>query len=104
MNANKLFQIIAACQGAFVLSISIVIFFTYLSLPRTERDLLIHILFISISYALLIGCTLISIYNDFYSAGHIWRFMCLGAYVVGDFSLIKMFRRVRDKKRRIRKY
>jgi len=94
MSVPELLQIVAACQATFILGISVVILYHYLSIGSESRNLRLHIITIVVSYNLLTICTLISTFNNVYDLKDWWQYFALAGYTLGDLALVTMLRRV----------
>lgn len=96
--SNNTLQIIAACFGATILAITILIFRFYVCLPKKDRALQWHIIFVVLSYLLLTSATIITVYRKIYKFGDIWQYFAFAGYATGVVSLWIMFRAVAKKR------
>lgn len=87
-------KIISACQGAYILGVTIVIFLYYVKSGYKDRSMKYHVIAISISYIFLTVATMISIYREVYQWGDPWFLITFVGYICGDVSLMTMLRRV----------
>lgn len=87
-------KIISACQGAFILGVTVVIFFYYIRIKKKDKGLKFHIVFVSASYSLITIATIISVYKEVYWLTDPWYWFVGGGYLFGDIALLTMLRRV----------
>lgn len=89
-----IFKLFAIAQGSAVLGLSIFIFMYYA--PKNKNhlrdDLRKHVMFVSLSYICLTIATIQTALFDFYIWGQLWYWIVTIAYIVGDISLIYIFR------------
>jgi hypothetical protein len=99
MNIDQVLQVLAACQGAFILGISIFIIHHYLRVGRShaDRTLKFHIIGIAISYNLLTICGMCTIYMQVWPWQSLWQIGVIIAWALGDVSVLVMLRRVTRK-------
>lgn len=95
---NSTLQIIAACFGATILAITILIFKFYVYLPKKDRALQWHIIFVALSYLLLTSATMITIYRGIYRFGDVWQYFAFAGYATGVVSLWIIFRSIAKKR------
>lgn len=93
-DAQYWFSLFSVAQGCTVLGITIFIFIYFV--PKRKEDLKDymrwHVIFVSCSYILLTFATVRTTALQVYKAGEIWYWMVIIAYVLGDVSLIFIFR------------
>lgn len=90
----EILKAVALSQGAFVLGITIVIFYHYFKRVRQLNSVGWHTITVSLSYILLLAATMISIFREKYEV-HDWWYWVVGiGYIAGDISLIFLFRHV----------
>lgn len=100
MNAQYWFTLFAISQGAFVLGLTVFIFWHYMPKKNSElKDpLRWHIISVATSYILLTIATIGSAAYNLYNWGDAWYWIVAFAYIIGDVSLIIVFRRSVKKK------
>lgn len=98
------FSLFAVAQGAAVLGLTIFIFMYYLPKRKShiKENMRWHVILIAASYIMLTSCTVQTAAMQFYRWGNIWYWFTTIAYIVGDISLIFIFREV-AKRDRIKK-
>jgi hypothetical protein len=94
MIIDKVLQVIAACQGAFVLGISIFIIYHYLRIGIKEKDLKFHVIAVTISYNILTICGMCTIYMQIWPWQSLWQMGVIVAWGLGDVSILVMLRKL----------
>ena len=88
------FSLFSIAQGCTVLGITLFIFIYYV--PKKKEDLKDnmrwHVICISVSYILLTFATVRTSAMEVYKSGEMWYWIVIIAYLIGDISLIFIFR------------
>lgn len=91
---QKVFSLLAISQGALVLGLTLFIMTYYL--PKTRKHfrerVRWHIVSVSLSYILLTIATVKTAAFEYYNWGDGWYWIVTVAYIVGDVSIIVVFR------------
>lgn len=94
MTIEDYFILFAISQGSTVLGITIFIFWHYL--PRKKCDIesfvKVNTALIALSYLLLTAATIETAAKGVYKAGDFWYLSVTAAYIIGDISLLILFR------------
>lgn len=93
---EELFTYLSVAQGGIVMGITLFILAYYIPKNSTERSdaLRWHIVSIASSYILLTWATVKTAATMIYEASNIWYWIVMLAYLLGDISLIIIFRKV----------
>lgn len=93
---EELFTYLSVAQGGIVMGITLFILAYYIPKNSTERSdaLRWHIVSIASSYILLTWATVKTAATMIYEVSNIWYWIVMLAYLLGDISLIIIFRKV----------
>jgi tellurite resistance protein TehA-like permease len=88
------FSLFAVAQGCTVLGVTIFIFIYYVPKKKNQLkdNLRWHVMCVSCSYILLTFATVNTAAIGVYRFGEMWYWVVISAYVIGDISLIFIFR------------
>jgi amino acid transporter len=92
-----LFKIVALMQGAFILGISLVIFWYYFRRALRSVAMNMHVLMVVASYICITTCTIVTVNREVYSTEDWWYWLLAIGYILGDVALLIMFKYQIDK-------
>lgn len=96
MSGQYWFSLFAVAQGALLFGFVFFIFGYYVPKKKSQikNNLRWHVIFVSASYMIFIGCVIQSAAYQFYDWGSVWYWMALTGFLLGDLSLIFIFREI----------
>jgi hypothetical protein len=99
MNPQELFTLFAISQGCLVLGIAVFVFFFYFPKNKVQVKSAIywHTISMVLSYALLLIATIRTAIMECYSWPSYWYALVTIAYIIGDISIVFIFRKALKK-------
>lgn len=93
MTTSQILQVVATCQGTFVLGISIFVIVHYMIAENEKRIRLQASMFI-FSYDILTVCTILTVYDHTWPWYSLWQILIMIGWLIGDVSLVIIHRRL----------
>lgn len=87
-----IFKFVGIFQGTFVMGVTLGIFYYYVQRYVIHKAVMWHVILVSTSYMLVTLGTVITTMRQVYDPNDLWYWIVFPGYLIGDVSLLVMFR------------
>lgn len=91
---GSILQILAACQGMFILGLVADAIFICIRYGVKEEHLAWYLLLLIVGLSAIMICTLRNVYNHFYDDSLLWQLLLIVGYTCVDIAFLMKFRKI----------